>query len=54
MKCRDNLRVSSYLVAPLPLERHGDPEQDGDDPREVDVANDLKEGEREGGTRLQT
>lgn len=33
----------SYLVAPLPLEGHGDSEQDGDDPREVDVADDLKQ-----------
>lgn len=31
-----------HLKAPLPLERQRDLEQNGDDPREVDVANDLK------------
>jgi len=34
----------AYLVAPLPLERHGDFEQNGDDPREVDVTDDLEGG----------
>lgn len=31
-----------HLKAPLPLERQRDLEQNGDDPRKVDVANDLK------------
>ena len=32
----------SYLIAPLPLERHSDLEQNGYDPCEVDVAHNLK------------
>lgn len=35
----------AHLKAPLPLERQRDLEQDGDDPRKVDVANDLKKRE---------
>lgn len=33
---------SSYLVAPLPLEGHGDLEEDGYDPGEVDVTDNLR------------
>lgn len=32
----------SHLIAPLPLERHGDLEQNGYDPREVDITHNLK------------
>lgn len=30
-----------HLAQPLPLEGHGHPQQDGDDPREIDVTDDL-------------
>lgn len=33
---------SSYLIAPLPLERHSEFEQNGYDPCKVDVTHDLK------------
>lgn len=35
-----------HLVAPQPLEGQAHLQQDGDDPREVNVANDLKEDRR--------
>ena len=39
----------THLVAPLPLEGNGHLQQDGDDPREVDITHDLtgEGGEKE-------
>ena len=36
--------LCAHLVQPLPLEGHDHPQQDGDDPCEVDVADDLQRG----------
>lgn len=43
----------AHLVQPLPLEGHGHSQQDGDDAREIDVADDLRGG-REGGAHGET
>lgn len=36
----------SHLVAPLPLERHGDFKENGYDPREVNIANNLEKNKQ--------
>lgn len=45
--CYRTLLLLSYLIAPLPLERHSDLEQNGYDPCKVDVTHNLKKKKTE-------